>query len=314
VIGRVRLPHDIRVVLFPNVGELMSMSLTSLTVPVAVVFALAGAASAQTATPSLKFAFPETLPAPAHAAARTTDASTQPVSVTGPTGEWLFTVYPILAWVPANLSIEVEGPFDIPGGGGGNGGGSGGSGGGQVGGKIVDKRFDGAALAGFSATNGTWRFDFNGVYAAVGGDRVTPNLVVDVNLIYMHATVAREIAAGFFVTGGVRRFALKYEIDFLDYDTFTSKPGIWDPLVGVAYHKIGEKLEFHANADYGGFGVGADTDFGLGARIDWKPFRHFGFAAGYNHVSFKFKKDVGPYEFSAKQTVGGPVVGIGLYF
>ena len=70
----------------------------------------------------------------------------------------------------------------------------------------------------------------------------TPNLTVDVNLIYMHATLEREIAGGFFVTGGVRRFALKYDIDFLDYDTFTSKPGIWDPLVGVAYHKVGDTL------------------------------------------------------------------------
>lgn len=295
----------------------MSLSSARVTVPITVVFAfaLAGAASAQTATPSLKFSFSESLPAPIHTAVRTGDAQAQPVSATSSTGEWQFTVYPILAWLPTNLAIEVEGPFDIAGGGGGNGGGSGGSGGsGQVGGKIVDKRFDGAALAGFAATNGTWRFDFDGVYAAVGGDRTTPNLVVDVNLIYMHATVGREIAGGFFVTGGVRRFALKYEIDFLDYDTFTSKPGIWDPLVGVAYHKIGDTLEFHANAEYGGFGVGSDTDIGLGARIDWKPFRHFGFVAGYSLVSFKFKKDVGPYEFSAKQTVGGPVVGIGLYF
>lgn len=291
----------------------MSLCLARLVAPAAMVVALAGAAYAQAPAPSVTFTLPATLPDATSDTARRPQAMTQPVVVTNDEGDWKFAVYPILAWVPINLAIEVDGPFDIDGGG--NGGGSGGSGGsGSVGGKILDKRFDGAFLAGFAATNGTWRFDFDGVYAAVGGDRPTPYLQVDVDLIYAHATVAREIAGGFFVTGGLRRFALKYEIDFLGYDTFTSKPGIWDPLVGLAYHKVGDRLEFHAHAEYGGFGVGSDSDVGLGARFDWKPWEHFGFTAGYSLVSFKFKRDVGPYEFTAKQTVGGPVVGIGLYF
>ena len=287
------------------VVHLIASSVLGLAVP--------GLAHAQAPTPSFTFTVPDTvLPdapaaAPSHASG---GQSGEAAAMANGAGDWTFNVYPILVWVPLNTSIEVEGPFDLSGGGGGNGGG----GTGDVGGKLVDTRFDGAFLAGFSATNGTWRFHFDGVYAAVGGDRVAPNLTVDVNLIYAHASVGREIAGGFFVTGGVRRFALKSEIDFLDFDTFTNKPGIWDPLVGLGYHTRGEKFEFHAHAEYGGFGVGADTDVGLGALVDWKPFDHFGFTAGYSLVSFKFKKEVGPYEFSAKQTVAGPVVGIGLYF
>lgn len=284
----------------------MSLSLAGLLAPVAVVLACAGAASAETPTPSVTFTMPERQPTAAPGVFRAADASMQPVSVTSQSGEWRFNVYPILAWVPINTSIEVEGPFDLAGGGGG--------GSGQVGGKLVDTRLDGAFLAGFSATNGTWRFAADGVYAAVGGGRETPQLTVDVNLIYAHATVARQIAGGLYVTGGVRRFALEYEIDFLDFDTFTNKPGIWDPLVGLAFHKVGDAFEFHAHAEYGGFGVGADSDFGAGALIDWKPFDHFGFTAGYSLIAFKFTKEVGPYEFSAKQTLAGPVVGIGLFF
>ena len=98
---------------------------------------------------------------------------------------------------------------------------------------------------------------------------------------------------------------------FPGLDTFTSKPGIWDPLVGIAYRRSATRWSSTCSAGTGGSGVGSDTDIGLGARFDWKPFRHFGFSA-IQLVSFKFKKDVGPYEFSAKQTVGGPVVGIGL--
>lgn len=278
-------------------------------VPCAFVLAFAGRAVAQTS--------PFTLTLPDHVAgdgavrtARAAGSAAQPV--TGSSGEWTFTVYPILAWVPTNISIDVDLPFD-PGSGSGGGSGSG-SGGGRVGGSIVDPRFDGAFLAGMSATNGTWRVDFDGVYAAVGGDRTTPTLTVDVDLIYAHASVAREIAGGFFVTGGVRRFALEYDIDLLDYEHFTRKPGIWDPLVGVAYHKTGGALELHAHAEYGGFGVGADQDLGLGARVDWKPWSHFGFTAGYSLVRFKFKEEIGRFEFKATQTIGGPVVGVGLYF
>ena len=269
------------------------------------VLALSGLAQAQMQTASDRFAVPDSL-RPSAADTATSRIAGQPADATvsnGP-GDWTFNIYPILVWIPFKTAIEVEGPFDLGGGGGT----------GDVGGKLVDTRFDGAFLAGVSATNDTWRFDFDGVYAAVGGDRATPNLRVDLDLIYAHATAAREIARGFFVTGGVRRFALKYQVDFLDFDTFTNKPGIWDPLVGVAYHKRGDTLEFHAHTEYGGFGVGADTDFGIGARFDWKPFEHFGLTAGYSLVSFKFKREIGPYEFSAKQTIGGPVVGIGLYF
>ena len=277
-----------------------------------LLIALAGLAQAQEQKPSLTLAVPETLlaPPPPATGLRASDAAETAVMANG-AKDWKFDIYPVLLWIPTNMSFEVEGPFDLEGGSGGSGGGGGT---GQLGGKLVDTRFDGAFLAGFTVSNDVWRFDFDGVYAAVGGDRVTPNLTLDLNLIYAHGSVAREIGGDFYVTGGLRRFALKYEIDFLDFDTFENKPGIWDPLVGVAYHKVGKSLEFHAHAEYGGFGVGADSDLGLGALVDWKPFGHFGFTAGYNLIKFKFKKDVGQYEFTAKQTIGGPVVGIGLYF
>lgn len=277
-----------------------------------LMLALAGVAQADERKSPFTFTFPDTPPAVTASAATNRDSSETAAATAMANGakEWKFDIYPVLLWIPTNMSLEVEGPFDFGGGSGGGGGG----GTGQVGGKLVDTRFDGAVLAGFTASNDKWRFDFDGVYAAVGGDRVSPDLTVDVNLIYGHGSVARELGGDFFVTAGVRRYALKYEIKLLDFNTFENKPGIWDPLVGVAYHKVGKSAEFHAHAEYGGFGVGADTDLGVGVLVDWKPFDHFGLTAGYNLIKFKFTRDVGQYEFTAKQTIGGPVVGIGLYF
>ena len=181
--------------------------------------------------------------------------------------------------------------------------------------KIADSRFDGAFLGGFTATNGTWRVDTDFLWAAVGGDRPnSPNLTVDLDLIYGHGAVGRKIYKELFVTAGVRRLALKYEIQIADLATFSRKPGLWDPLVGVAWHHVGDKLEAHGLLDVGGFGVGSDSEFAASFRLDWKPVRHFGLTGGYNYLQFKFTQDVHDRTFEAKQTLSGPVVGIGLYF
>jgi hypothetical protein len=219
---------------------------------------------------------------------------------------WRFTVYPILAWVPTNIGIEVNVPID---------GGGGGAGGDVIRGEIVDSRFDGAYLGGFSATNGIWRFDADGVWAAVGGDRPSlPSLTVDVDLIYGVGSVGRSIYKDFYVTAGVRRLALQYDISIADVAPFTRKPGLWDPLVGVAYHHVGDTLELHGRFDVGGFGVGSDIEYGGSFRLDWKPVRHFGLTAGYNYLMLEFKHELAGKTLEATQTVSGPVVGIGLYF
>ncbi len=85
----------------------------------------------------------------------------------------------------------------------------------------------------------------------------------------------------------MRRLALKYKIEIGDQPDFQRKPGVWDPLVGLAWHRVGEKLEVHAMFEGGGFGVGTDVELSGGLRLDWKPFEHFGFTGGYNFLYFK---------------------------
>src|SRR5687768_7516536 len=68
---------------------------------------------------------------------------------------WDVAVYPILAWVPLGIGIDVDiPPFD------GEGGGSG---------DIVDSRFDGAYLGGLSVSNGTWRIEGDVIWTGFGG-------------------------------------------------------------------------------------------------------------------------------------------------
>ena len=84
--------------------------------------------------------------------------------------------------------------------------------------------------------------------------------------------------------------------------------------MGIAWHHVGDKLEFHGLLDVGGFGVGSDSEFGTSLRMDWKPVRHFGLTAGYSYLRFKFSHELAGKTLEASQTLSGPVLGIGLYF
>jgi hypothetical protein len=226
----------------------------------------------------------------------------QPAAAAPPPQQgWDVAVYPILAWVPLGIGIDVDiPPF------GGDGGGVG---------DIVDSRFDGAFFTGIAASNGRWRIEADGIWAGVGGDRLErPHLTVDLDIIYGHGSVGRRVAPNLYLTGGVRRLALKYDIKLGDLPDFTRKPGVWDPVVGIGWHRRSPKAEWHASFEGGGFGVGADVDLAGSLRADWKPTRHFGFIGGYNILYLKVTDTVVSRLLTVKATVQGPIVGIGLYF
>jgi hypothetical protein len=215
-------------------------------------------------------------------------------------GQWTFAVYPILAWVPTSIDVDLNLP-PVEGGG--------------IDLSIDDSQLDGAFLAGFAASNGPIRFEADFMWASFGGDRFElPALNVDIDAIYGHGSVGARIAPNLYVTGGVRRLAVKYDISIPDRKGFTRKPGLWDPLVGVSWHRIKPGFELHAVSEYGGFGVGADYEFSAGGRVDWKFAQHFGLTVGYGYLRFKVSDDVGDKELVATQTLHGPVAAFGIYF
>lgn len=225
----------------------------------------------------------------------------QGVPGSGVDGDWHVTVYPVLAWVPLNIGIEVDiPPID-----------SGGGGAGQ----ILDSQFDGAFFGGIAAWNGPWRVEGYGLWASFGGDRPErPFLAVDLDLTYGSGKLGRRVAPDLYVTAGVRRLALAYDITLGDLPRFSRKPGVWDPIVGIGWHRVRPKVEWHAAFDGGGFGVGADVDLGASFSVDWKPIPHFGLTAGYNILYLKVTDSVASRDLTVNLTAHGPTVGFGLYF
>jgi hypothetical protein len=231
-----------------------------------------------------------------------TYARAQGAAQSGGAGDgWDVTVYPVLVWVPLGINIDVDIP-PVNGGGGGSG-------------QILDSRLDGAFFGGVTASNGTWRLEGYGIWASFGGDRPErPFLVVDLDIIYGDARVGRRIAPDLYVTAGVRRVALNYDITLADLPQFSRKPAVWDPIVGIGWHRVRPKVEWHATFEGGGFGAGADVDLGASFHVDWKPVRHFGLVAGYNVLYLKVTDSVAGRTVTLEPTVHGPSVGFGLYF
>ena len=215
-------------------------------------------------------------------------------------------IYPILLWVPtfkANASVpsfpDTPGGPDLPGASG-----------------TTSTSLNGAALAGFSIQSGNWRVDTDGIWAAFGTQRDRPLLKVDLDVIYGHASGGVKIYKNLYVTGGLRRVALKYDIQLEDrVQHFERKPGIWDPLVGLAWHSAPQsRFVLHASGEGGGFGAGADVDLAASARVDLKIVKHFGLTFGYSVLYLKISDTVLTRTFTVKQTLQGPVAGLGLYF
>lgn len=229
--------------------------------------------------------------------ARAQTATAQPESP----GGWQTSIYPILVWIPIDIDASVNIPPT--------------SGSGNTSGGILESRFDGAYFGGVSVTNGVWRFDGDGMWLAFGGDRPErPFLKLDYDITYGTAKVGRGVARDLFVTGGVRRIALSYEITIADLPQLSRKPGVWDPLIGIGWHRAGPKIEWHASFDVGGFGAGSDVDVSAGLRMDWKPAKHFGFTGGYSLLYLKLSDEVLGRTLKIDATLHGPSVGLGLYF
>ena len=224
-----------------------------------------------------------------------------PAAAQTPDDDWRVSVYPVLGWVPFGIDIDVSLPPS--------------DGDGGFAGEIVDSRFDGAFLGGLSLQRGPWRLDADGVWAAVGGDRPErPQLRVDADLIYFHVSGGRRVVGDLYATGGVRRLALKYDIEVADLPNFERKPGVWDPLIGIGWHTVRDRFELHGAFEGGGFGAGADIELAGSIRADWKPFTHFGLTGGYQWLYFKVEDTVRNRPFRVEQTLQGPVFGIGVYF
>ncbi len=68
------------------------------------------------------------------------------------------------------------------------------------------------------------------------------------------------------------------------------------------------------HAEGGGFGAGADVDIASSVRADFRLTRHFGLTLGYSVLYLELSNTDRDRTLEVKQTMHGPLVGLGFYF
>ena len=220
-------------------------------------------------------------------------------------------IYPIFGWVPFFTSNFTVPPLPSAGGGGQSIGGS------------TNVKFSGAAVFAADVMYKKLLVEGEGMFANVSGNRATPHATVSTHFDYGDLFVGWDVWKGIYPTVGFRRIALDISAMVLDSPTFTRKPGVWDPLLGVEYRKqLKHKLNVQGRFDIGGFGVGSTVDLDAQVRLEWRFVKHFGTLIGYQVLYDKLTGTVNQqvldkaiiYPWKYAQTFHGPILGIGIYF
>ena len=88
-----------------------------------------------------------------------------------------------------------------------------------------------------------------------------------------------------------------------------------DPIVGVRYgFHMTEKWALRLYGDIGGFGVSSDFTWqGLGL-IDFQPWKHVAFVAGYRAIGVDYTSGSGRDRFTFDTITHGPLIGVDIRF
>ncbi len=226
--------------------------------------------------------------------------------------DWKVTIYPIWGWAPLlGASINLPTFPELPPGT-------------APSGANVNGSFDGAALAGYRIEKSGWSTTGNFLWAGLSADQDQPKAHLGLDVIFAQLMGGREVLPHLSLEGGVRRMALKISAQAGSSPEVSSKPGVWDPLIGMTYRReMGRKWRLTAHLDGGGFGAGSDVTLSGTGTAEWQFAKHFGLTFGYSALHFKISSTVADRinlqssassTVTVNQTMHGPIFGFGIYF
>ena len=223
-------------------------------------------------------------------------------------------IYPILVQSPLfGASINLPALPSDPGGGDESGAVSG----------STDVSLNTAFLAGFLVETDRVFVEASGTWADISADRELPRVSVKTKTLLFTARGGVRVFKGVSATVGVHHLTMDLDaaLDLPSLGTTlegSTKPGYWDPMLGVDWRGRHGRWDFQASFEGGGFGVGTDVDLGAEVRVDYR-IGWFDLRLGYSishleasvaDVSIgRFRRTL---EFS--QTLHGPNIGLGIAF
>jgi hypothetical protein len=231
--------------------------------------------------------------------------SVAPASAQSSNDGWKTTIYPIYLWAPL-FGADVKLPERpscstcsdsiIPGG-------------------HVDSSFNGALFFGARVDHRRFMAEADFLWAGMEASADRPLLNLKVSTVLGGARAGVALAPNFYINGGVRRFALDIRAKALDFDEVQWKPGVWEPTLGAAYNPpLSKSLRLFMGGDYGGIGSDTHSTTTLTARLEWQPAAHFSLTGGYGYLRVSADGTLGSRPIELKQTLHGPIIGIGIPF
>ena len=143
--------------------------------------------------------------------------------------------------------------------------------------------------------NGSANVDFNATLAEFSGLYRIPNGDHNFDLI-----------------AGLRYTKLENKVNLAAGPTLVDASQDWlDPIIGLRWGwNFADRWNLITRGDIGGFGVGSDLALQGSALIDWQPFKHVSFLAGYRAIYQDYEDGSGTDLFRFDATMHGPVFGV----
>ena len=77
---------------------------------------------------------------------------------------------------------------------------------------------------------------------------------------------------------------------------------------------ISKSVRLFVEGDYGGIGSDSHSTATLTGRIEWQPWAHFSLTGGYGYLRLSAEGTMVNRPIELKQTLHGPIIGIGIPF
>ena len=165
--------------------------------------------------------------------------------------------------------------------------------------KNLVESLDFGFMTNFEARKARWSFGVDFFYADLGKDVTVENVSVaarnprlDMSMTLVEGDVGYRVANSLDVLAGIRRLSTSAGL-LTDRGTVAEADGgFTDPIVGARFHRyLSEKFWVNVRGDVGGFGVGSDFSWFLGATGGYRLSKLLSLDFGYRIWDFDYESD-----------------------
>jgi opacity protein-like surface antigen len=180
---------------------------------------------------------------------------------------------------------------------------------------IMDK-LEFGAMAHYRGERDKLSLGLDVIYMGLGSDR--PGIAeTDVDQWMVEGTAGWRLTDAIEVFGGVRYNDVAARIDLFgpQLASFSKSEGWFDPIVGARlWLPLAGSFSGILRGDIGGFGVGSDLTWQLGAHLRYAFSNSFSALVGYRYLVVDYETGEGQSRFVYDMTIQGPTLGLSWTF